>query len=609
MGFPASIRPTLRVAPGLALAMLLALVPGPEARGQTPEQPATQPTPAPEKLAEQDLAKPMGPPDPFNRGTPRGSVYGFALACRKGDYERAAEYLDLRRLPPEDRERGPEIARQLRAALGRVLAVDFTTFSDRHEGFADDGLSAWQDELGVIETREGLVTLLLQRVPREEDGVRIWKISSDTVARTAELYAEFGPGWLEAWLPPVFFETRLLRLELADWLGILGLTLAGWIISLILAGSLIRILTLSLRGRSLDEQVLLVVRAPVRMALTVLVFAIGRRGLGLDLELQEFLHGLERLLWIVATTWLVFRLIEVATDRLRIRAERRDNLGLVPALVPMQRFAKLLIVVIGFLAMLRSLDVDITAAIAGLGVGGIAVALAAQKPIENLFGGISLFADQPVRVGDFFRYGDQLGTVEEIGLRSTRVRTLDRTVVTIPNAEFSNLQLENYARRDRMRLWTLIGVRYETSPDQLRFLLTRLREILLAHPRVTDDPARVRLVGFGAYSLDLEVFAYVDTADWTEFLSIREDLYLRFMDAIKEAGTGFAFPSSTTYVGRDVGLSEEETRHAEERVAAWREKGELPFPNFLDEARRRVWNTLDWPPTGSARVGETGARD
>ena len=238
-------------------------------------------------------------------------------------------------------------------------------------------------------------------------------------------------------------------------------------------------------------------------------------------------------------------------------------------------------------------------AVAGLGIGGVAVALAAQKSLENLFGGVSLFADRPVRVGDFFRYGDQVGTVEEIGLRSTRVRTLDRTVVTIPNAEFSNLRLENFAKRDRMRLWTMIGVRYETTPDQLRYLLARLREILLAHPRVTDDPARVRLLGFGAYSLDLEVFAYVDTADWSEFLGIREDVYLRFMDAIKEAGTGFAFPSSTTYVGRDDGLNAEDTQRAEARVAEWREKGELPFPQFPDGFRREMWNTFDWPPEGS----------
>jgi len=421
-------------------------------------------------------------------------------------------------------------------------------------------------------------------------------------ARSSDLYAEFGPGWLESWLPPLFSKARFLRLELADWVGMIGLAFAGWLVSLILAGTTIRVLgqLFTLSSRALDERIVRVVRGPVRLALTVVVFAVGRRYLALDLPLQDFLSSLERLLWIVASTWLVFRLIDIAVVGLRIRAEQRANLGLVPALAPLQRITKVVVVAIGALAVLAFLGVNITAALAGLGVGGIAFALAAQKSIEHLFGGVSLFADQPVRVGDFFRYGDQMGTVEEIGLRSTRIRTLDRTVVTIPNAEFSNLRLENYARRDRMRLWTVIDVRYETPPDQLRYLLARLREILIAHPRVTEDPARVRLVGFGAYSLELEVFAYVDTSDWNEFLAIREDVYLRFMDTIKEAGTGFAFPSSTTYLGRDDGLDGERARQAEGRVAAWREKGELPFPNFPDPVRQEVWNSLDWPPRGSA---------
>jgi MscS family membrane protein len=202
-------------------------------------------------------------------------------------------------------------------------------------------------------------------------------------------------------------------------------------------------------------------------------------------------------------------------------------------------------------------------------------------------------------VGDFCRFGDRVGTVEAIGLRSTRIRTLDRTLVSIPNAEFSQIHLENFAMRDQIRLFTMIGLRYETTPEQLRYCLARLREMLLAHPMITPDPARVRFVGFGAYSLDLELFAYARTADWNEFLEVREDVYLRIMDIVREAGTGFAFPSQTMYVGRDEGLDESRTRLAQERVEQWREKGELPFPQFPDEFRRRVADSLDWPPEGS----------
>jgi len=234
-------------------------------------------------------------------------------------------------------------------------------------------------------------------------------------------------------------------------------------------------------------------------------------------------------------------------------------------------------------------------------VGGIAVALAAQKTVEHLFGGLSLIADQPVKVGDFCRFGDQVGTVERIGMRSTRVRTLDRTVVTVPNAEFANLRLENFAERDRIWLRLTLGLRYETTPDQLRHVLIRLRELLYAHPRIDPDPARVRFVGFGAYSLDLEIYAYVRTSDFSEFLAVREDLYLRIMDVVATSGTGFAFPSQVNYASGD-GLDASRARQAEAEVEQWRAEGRLPLPEFPAERVTRLRDTLDYPPRGSAQA-------
>jgi MscS family membrane protein len=551
--------------------------------------------------SDEDFGEPLGPADPFNRGTPRGSMYGYIVAAREGDLERAAEYLDLRQLPPSEQGEGPELARQLKGVLDRTLWVDFRTLSDTNEGHTDDGLPPWQDRLGEIETSKGPVALLLQRVPREGDGVRIWKVSSRTVARVPELYDEFGPVLLESYLPPVFFDTIVLELALWEWLALAVLALASWAAAALVTSLTTLVLQriVSARGGGTDARILRLMGRPSRVALFVLFFASGHRALNFAVPVENALGIVERALLVLAGASFLFRVIDLGALNLHARAEERGNAGLIPVIVPAQRLTKVLVVVIGLLAVLGTLGVNITAAVAGLGVGGIAVALAAQKTVENLFGGITLFADRPVAVGDFCRYGANVGTVEEIGLRSTRIRSLDRTIVTVPNSEFSNLSLENFAKRDRMRLFTMIGVRYETSPEQLRFLLARLREVLLAHPRVTDDPARVRFVGFGAYSLDLEVFAYVDTADWSEFLSIREDLYLRFMDAVAEAGTGFAFPSSTTYVGRDEGLDEERTRTAEEEVARWRERGELPFPQFPESRVEAVENTLDWPPEGS----------
>jgi MscS family membrane protein len=580
------------------------------ARAQTADQAPAQSAPTVEvpkqpgeKLTVEDFSKPMGPYDEFNRGTPRGSMYGFIVSARKGEYERAAQFLDLRRLSPEERGRGPEFARQLKVILDQNLWVDFSTLSDHNEGFGDDGLPAWQDRLGDIETADGLVTLLLQRVPRKGDEVRIWKFSSTTVERIPALFEEFGPVWFEAWLPPYFFSVSFLGIELWQWLGLILLIVGGYLASLLLAGTIVRVLgSVVIRtGGELDERIARHLRGPVRLALTVAVLAFAGGYLSLDAPPQALLNGVETVLWVVSAAWLTLLVIDIVALGLRVRAEGQGNLSLVPALVPLQRFTKFLIVVIAVLGVLGTLGVNINAAIAGLGVGGIAVALAAQPTLENLFGGVSLFADRPVRVGDFFRYGDQVGTVEEIGLRSTRVRTLDRTVVTIPNAEFSNLRLENFAKRDQIRVLTQIGVRYETTSEQLRYTLAQLKRVLIEHPRVAPDPCRVRFVGFGAYSLDIEIVAYVDTNDWNEFLGIREDLYLHFMDVIKEAGTSFAFPSSTTYIGRDGGLDGEDVRRAEAQVAAWREQGALPFPDFPDDLQSEVENTLAWPPPGAPR--------
>ena len=223
--------------------------------------------------------------------------------------------------------------------------------------------------------------------------------------------------------------------------------------------------------------------------------------------------------------------------------------------------------------------------IAGVSVGGLAIALAAQGTLENFLGSLNLFADRPVRIGDLCRYGSELGTVEEIGLRSTRIRGSDRTLTTVPNSDFSKMQITNFSRRDRMLLKTVLGLRYETTPDQLRHLLTRLRELLVAHPRILKEPMRVRFVGFGDSSLNVEILAYVGTRDFNEFLGIQEDMFLRVIDLMEASGTGFAFPSQTLYLSRDAGLDAQQKKAAEAEVNEWREQETLQFPNLDPEHR------------------------
>jgi MscS family membrane protein len=585
-----------------ATALVLVFTAWAPASAQPEEPAATAQAPAEASSKPPEASQPMGPPDPLNRGTPRGAASGFLQAARDGDFDKAAEYLDLRRLSTRQREQeGPEFARKLATVLARTVVIDPENLSATNEGQAGDGLPAWQDRLARIKTKSGSVDVLLQRVPRQGDGVRIWKISSYTVAEIPDLYREFGSSFLEEWLPRPFFEVHLLEMQLWQWVSVLCLVFLAWLLSWLFATVVVRILgRLAARTQTgLDDRVVHLVRNPVRVLLAVLIFHLGTLPLGLALTARAWLVDIEKILVVVALTWLLLQLVDLAALAMQERLARNGEAGSAALVTPGKRTVRAIIVVLAALFLLDNLGFNVAALIAGLGVGGIAVALAAQKTVENLFGGVTILADRPVRVGDFCRFGDKIGTVEEIGLRSTRVRTLDRTLVTVPNAEFSSLQLENFAMRDRIRLTTVLGLRYETTNEQLRYVLARLREMLLAHPMIDPDPARVRFVGFGAYSLDLEVFAYARTSDWNEFLQIREDVYLRIMGIVEEAGTGFAFPSSTTYVGRDEGLDEKAAREAEARVANWRDESALPFPEFSPDQRAALLDTLDWPPEGS----------
>jgi len=290
----------------------------------------------------------------------------------------------------------------------------------------------------------------------------------------------------------------------------------------------------------------------------------------------------------------------VATPRLR---SRTSDAALVRTGAWLTGFVLAIwIVVVG----LRSLGADLIPLLAGLGIGGLAVALAAQSTIANFIGSLILLANKPVQVGDFCRYGEdpsagwlRIGTVEEINWMSTRIRGIDRTVTTIPNAAFAGMHIVNLTKRDRFLVLTTLQLRYETSAEQIRDILVRLRELLLGHPRVSPDPARARFVRYGAYSKDIEIFCYVRCLDYGEFLAIQEDLLLRIEDIVAQAGSGFAFPSQTAYLARDGGLDDKQRQGAEARVEQLRQTGKLPFPEFEEEDRRRLEDVLDYPPKGS----------
>jgi MscS family membrane protein len=238
--------------------------------------------------------------------------------------------------------------------------------------------------------------------------------------------------------------------------------------------------------------------------------------------------------------------------------------------------------------------------LAGLGIGGIAIAFAAQKTLENLFGGVSLLGDEVIRVGDVCKFGDRVGTVEDISLRSTRIRTPDRTELSIPNGSLATMNIENLTRRDKILFTTRLALNSESTTDQLRYVLAQLRRHFYEHAKVETNSARARLVAFSDGAITVEIFCYMLTVDGNEALAIQEDLLLRIMEIVQEAGTAFASSTQTLYRGRDPGPDKDKTAAVHEEVQKWRDAGKMPFPDYGPDEIAKFRDSIPYPPPDSA---------
>jgi len=459
----------------------------------------------------------------------------FLEAARQGQYARAAEYLNLRQVPRSLRaQRGPELARELETVLDRALWVDPDKLSDQPEGDPDDGLPALRDSLGTIETSSGPIEILIDRVA-ESGGPPVWKFAASTVAAIPDLYEEFGWGPLARFLPEPFFRLRFLEVRLWQWIALASLAGFAWVVSHVLHRPLVVLTRWVLAaGGTQDGAMADQSAAPIRLLIAVGVFAAGGRFLWLAIPVQRVLVGAEKALAIVAVTWLLLRVLDVGALRFERRLEKQRHMRAVATVPLVRRGFKVFVALVAFIAALQNFGFNVTGLIAGLGVGGLAVALAAQKTVENLFGSVSLVADQPVRVGDVCRFGDTVGTIEDIGLRSTRVRTLDRTVVTVPNAQFSTLALENLSRRDRIPVRATITLPQGTGAERVRTVLSALREAAGRQSKVDPGSVRTRFVRMGPQALELELVAFVRTNDWDEFVTVREQVLLAALDVVGE---------------------------------------------------------------------------
>jgi MscS family membrane protein len=509
-------------------------------------------------------------PDPFGRSTPRGTIEGFIRAAQRNDFVAAARYMEL---TEKQRAKTEELTRDLRELMDRYYKDPLAAISDSPSGNLDDGLPF--DQEGVpLKIQGERVDIILKRVTNPQTGL-IWLISSDTLAEVPALAQAMEETWVERIMPQVLLDHTFLGVSLALWVA----GLASIALPLLVFWSMSSLGIFLLRKTVDDSRRtrLTALAWPFTVVLTITVHLLLLPWLGLSLGFRMFYNRACSLLLVIAVAWLLHRIFRLSFERARSLMERRHQSDRESLILLGQRVFNVLLTLATIFAVLTILGIDTKTALAGVGIGGVAVALGAQKTVENLLGGIFLLTDKALAVGDTCCISSRLGTVEDITLRSVRLRTQEQTLVSIPAGALSQANIENFATRQKILAQTNLQLRYGTTTEQLRSVLDGIRKLLVENPKIETETARVRLINFGARAIELELYAYVLTPDNAEFLRVREELFLHIAEVVEASGTTFAMPTEFIYAeqmadGRRGGLSAAEEIEQREKVSPERSK-------------------------------------
>jgi MscS family membrane protein len=481
--------------------------------------------------------------DPLGRSTPQGTVLGFMKSAKQEDYERALNYLDTRKTG----RGGEKLVKELQAILEHNFSGKPAMLSSKPEGSLSDNLPPSKERLGAVESPSGSVEILLERIQKGNDPP-IWLFSGETLSKVPGIPKRTNRGSIEEYLPDFLVDTWFLWFPLWRWVTIILLIPLSFVVATLITRLLVPLFLLVLRrfAKAQDDQYVAKLTGPLRIlmfALSIWAISFFSRSIVTSL----FWNYVASTLAVIGATWLCIRLIDIVL-KLKQRQLAVTSSGKVSIVQLLRKMVKIITVIVGVLTICYIAGINITAALTGLGIGGVAIAFAAQKTLENLFGGIMIISDQPIHVGDFCKVGTYSGTVEEIGLRSTYIRTVDRTLVSIPNGQLAVMNIENVSRRDKILFRHTVGLRYETTADQFKKVTEEITKVLHEDLRIEDTTARVRLVKFADSSIEVEIFAYVLENTYEVFLEIQESLLSRIMEIIEASGTAMAFPSRTVYV-------------------------------------------------------------
>jgi MscS family membrane protein len=500
---------------------------------QTPAKPAQQ-------------APASAPSDPLGRDTPFGTITGFRTAVGHNDFAVAARYLQTGGRSPRQIE---TIARDLSDLLDRYFTERLTSLSMEPAGDLADGLDINRERVPLVIGHEE-VDLFLTRV-KDPNAGQIWVVTSDSLTRVPALRQSDTATWFERLMPASLVSRSYAGISLAQWIiwagSILLPLLFFWTLSY-LVGWMVRLRITDLTRRTLFLSSWNGVRWPLVIGLTLLAHLAVVRVLGFSLTFRYDYARIVLTLVVIVAAVLIWKFVTVTFKQARLLAIRRGRAATRSLIQLGERVVKVLIVLVAMFALLALGGVNPTTALAGVGIVGVAFALGAQKSVENLVGSVTLLTDRVLAVGDFCRLSDREGWVEDITLRSVRLRTLEQTMLCVPAGVLAQANIENYTTRGKILLTSVLRLRYGTTSDQLNAVLDGTRQLLSSHPSIERESARARLTSFGAQAIEIELFAYVLTADYGAFLEIRESLLLQAAQIIERSGAAFAIPTQFIYM-------------------------------------------------------------
>jgi len=486
--------------------------------------------------------------DQLGRSTPRGMFTGFVRAVHRHDFVSAARFMQV---TAKQKPNAEALARELSQLMDRYFTEALARVSDSPAGEVDDGLPLDRERLGPLEIGDKKFDIILVRIDDPESGL-IWLISSDTLAQVPAMYGSMEKTWIERLMPEGSLNHRFLGIPVAQF-GAWGMSigipfLLFWMLSRLLL-LLIRRMPGDLLRRKLVESWFVSIRWPSIFVSTLAIhIVVSVYFLGFSLTFRVIYVRFLSVLLILSLTWLLRRMLAILLERVRVSMKLRGQSGTASLILLGQRVINVLIILVATFLILTITGVDTKTALAGVGIGGVAVAFGAQKTVENLLGGVFLLTDKVLAIGDSCCISNRFGTVEDITLRSVRLRTLEQSLLSIPAGVLSQANIENFATRGKILLQGNLRLRYGTTAEQLRSVLAGVHKLLVENPKLEPGTARVQLVAFGERAIELELCAYVLTSDYLQFLCVREELLLEVSAVVESSGSGFAMPTQFIYL-------------------------------------------------------------